>query len=167
MSLTIRPTTRADLAEVDALLARSYPRLLKESYPPSVLVTALPLISKAQPKLVTSGTYFAALLEGAIVGVGGWTRDRRRAGLGHIRHVATDDRVTRQGVATALLRHILHDAVLRGVSEMESWSTRMAVPFYASLGFVEVGPIDVELQPGITFPSVRMRLGLVKRAGAG
>ena len=56
----IRPGTRADLARVDALLSRSYPRLLKRDYPPSVLVTALPLISRAQPALLDSGSYYVA-----------------------------------------------------------------------------------------------------------
>jgi hypothetical protein len=34
----IRATTRRDIAAVDALLARAYPRLLKGDYPPSTLV---------------------------------------------------------------------------------------------------------------------------------
>ena len=49
--IRVRPAERSDMAAVDALLARSYPRLLKPDYPPSVLVTALPLISRAQPAL--------------------------------------------------------------------------------------------------------------------
>ena len=61
-SLTLRPRPRpADLAAVDALLARSYPRLLAADYPPSVLVTALPLISRARPELLAVGTYWVAL----------------------------------------------------------------------------------------------------------
>ena len=59
--LTIRPGRTEDIAPLDALLARSYPRLLAADYPPSVLVTAIPRISRAQPRLVTSGTYFVAL----------------------------------------------------------------------------------------------------------
>ncbi len=43
-SLTLRPATPADLAEVEALLGRSYPRLLAADYPPSVMVLALPVI---------------------------------------------------------------------------------------------------------------------------
>ena len=46
-ALTLRLSIRADLAAVDALLAHSYPRLLAADYPPSVLVTALPIISRA------------------------------------------------------------------------------------------------------------------------
>ena len=89
IDFTIRPTTIADLPTVDALLARAYPRLLKPDYPPSVMVTVLPLISRAQPDLLRSGTYYLAEShEHGVVGAGGWTRDQTRSELGHIRHVA-------------------------------------------------------------------------------
>lgn len=154
--VTIRTATRSDLAAVDALLARSYPRLLKADYPPSVLVTALPLISKAQPRLLASGTYYVAELDGVIVGAGGWTRDRRRRDTGHIRHVVTDADHVRKGIGRALMRHILEQAARAGLRRMECWSTRTAVAFYAAMGFAEVGPMVVELAPGISFPAVRM-----------
>ena len=56
MELTIRPTTMDDLSALDGLFARAYPRLLKADYPPSVMVTALPLISRAKPELLRCGT---------------------------------------------------------------------------------------------------------------
>lgn len=159
MHFDIRPTTLADLADVDALLARSYPRLLKSDYPPSVLVTALPLISRAQPALLASGTYYLAQTrEGDVIGAGGWTPDRQIATKGHIRHVVTDDRRLRQGVGRALITHALKSAAARNVNQIECWSTRTAVPFYQSLGFVVQGPMTVPLQAGITFPSVHMSL---------
>lgn len=161
----VRPTTGADLAEVDALLARAYPKLLKAAYPPSVLVTALPLIARAQPALLASGSYYAVERDGRIVGVGGWTRDRAIAGRGHVRHVATDDRELRQGVGRALLSHIAAEAFAAGLHELECWATRNAVPFYAAMGFAEEGPMEVQLQPGITFPAVRMRLDSKQAAG--
>lgn len=166
MTFSIRPTIRSDLAAVDALLARSYPKLLKKDYPPSVMVTVLPIISRANPGLIGCGTYFLAEdPDGRVLGAGGWTLDRRRSDRGHLRHVATDDRALRRGVGRAIIGHCLKDAAGKGVVDMECWSTRTAVPFYAALGFEEEGPIDVPLQPGITFPSVRMRMLLPGRPG--
>jgi len=156
MSYAIRPSTMADLAAVDALLARSYPKLLKHDYPPSVLVTALPAISRAQPKLLSCGTYYVAEEDGAILGAGGWTPDRTNPTLGHIRHVATDDRHLRRGIARALIQHAFKTAQAAGVTNMECWSTLTAEKFYQSLGFDTVGPMDVELADGISFPSLRM-----------
>lgn len=160
----IRVATRADISGVDALLAKCYPKLLKPDYPPSVMVTALPLISKAQPKLVTCGSYYVAeTASGEIIGVGGITRDKAIATKGHVRHVGTDPDMARRGVGRALLTHALDQAAVDGMGEIECWSTFTAERFYASLGFETIGPIDVPLQPGITFPSLRMMLGLAKR----
>lgn len=157
MTISIRPATSRDLAAVDALLSRSYPKLLKADYPPSVLVTALPLISRAQPGLLKSGTYYVAQDEtGAIIGAGGWTPDRQRRRLGHVRHLITDDRQLRRGVGRALIQHSLKAAAGAGLQQLECWSTYTAVPFYEAMGFRPIGPIDVPLGPGISFPSVRM-----------
>jgi GNAT superfamily N-acetyltransferase len=156
MAVEIRVATPADMAAVDALLARSYPRLLKADYPPSVLVTALPRISRAQPELLASGTYYLADLDARLMGAGGWTRDRRDTARGHIRHVVTDDRAVRRGVGRAVIGHALSVARASGIREMECWSTFTAEPFYQAMGFETVGDIEVPLAPGIGFPARRM-----------
>ena len=68
-------------------------------------VMAVPHISKAQPRLLSSGTYFVVMDEaGALVGAGGWTAVIPGTGqkgaprTGHIRHVVTDHRQTRRGL---------------------------------------------------------------------
>ncbi|WP_299687920.1 GNAT family N-acetyltransferase [uncultured Tateyamaria sp.] len=152
----IRPTTRDDLAAVDMLLARSYPKLLKADYAPSVLVTALPIIARAQPRLLACGTYYVVEDEGRVLGAGGWTRDRKDERLGHIRHVVTDDRALRRGVGRALMTHCFDTARAAGVVRMECWATVTAEPFYQACGFETVGPMDVTLEGGISFPSLRM-----------
>ncbi|WP_109468827.1 GNAT family N-acetyltransferase [Albibacillus kandeliae] len=165
MEISVRPTTPADLAEVDALLARAFPRLLKDAYPPSVRVTALPLIARAQPALLASGRYFAAEGEGRLLGVGGWSPDRGRPGLAHIRDVATAPEVVRRGVGRALLERIRTTAGAEGIRAFECLATRNAVPFYASVGFRAEGEVEMALQPGITFPAVLMRLDLAAWRG--
>jgi GNAT superfamily N-acetyltransferase len=165
--LSIRTTSRADLAEVDALFQRSYPALLKHHYPPSILVTAIPLISHAQPRLLASGSYFAVTDQtGAIVGAGGWTPSAppgQRSGAaatGHVRHVVTDHRRVRAGIGRALMAHVFDDARGAGMTRLDCLSTLMAVPFYAACGFEEVGPQVIPLAPGIEFPAVLMRRSL-------
>jgi hypothetical protein len=78
-TLTLRRTTPADLAALDLLFSRSYPALLKADYPPSTLMMALPLISRAQPRLVGSGSYWCAQAEGTIVAADGAGPARRAA----------------------------------------------------------------------------------------
>ena len=157
-NLTIRPATPEDLDAVDTLLQRSYPVLLKRDYAPSVLVTTLPLISRAQPALLASGSYFLAERDGAVVGAGGWTPQapggrRGLRGVGHIRHVVTDYRQTRQGIGRRLMSHVMWHARAAGCEVLHCQSTLTAVPFYASLGFVAQGRIEVDLPRGIRFPA--------------
>lgn len=150
--LTLRPAVPADLAAVDALLARSYPRLLRRDYPPSVMVTAVPLLARARPELLGSGTYWvAAEADGRIVGAGGWTRGGGDAG--DVRHVVTDADRTRRGIGRALMEQ----ARRAGLRRLHCAATRTAVPFYAALGFEALGPLAVELRPAVVFPAVAMR----------
>lgn len=175
-SFVVRVATGADVASVDALLHRAYPRLLKPDYPPSIMVMALPLISRAQPALVTCGTYFVVEDEdGQVIGAGGWTRARPgplpargtgkapvqgEARSGNIRHVVTDDRQVRRGVGRSLMTHIFTSARAAGISTLDCMSTRTAVPFYSAMGFADLGPIVISLGPGISFPAVAMRRGI-------
>jgi GNAT superfamily N-acetyltransferase len=162
-TLTLRRAMPTDLAAVDALLSRSYPRLLAADYPPSALVLALPIISRARPELVSSGRYFVALEDERIVGAGGWsaggpTDAATVRGVGHVRHVVTDDRRTRRGIGSAIMAQVIADARVDGFEWLDCLATRTAVPFYAALGFSTVQPVDVPLRPGIIFPAIRMLL---------
>ncbi|KAJ56469.1 acetyltransferase [Actibacterium mucosum KCTC 23349] len=158
----VRTATKRDISAIDLLLARSYPALLKADYPPSVLVTALPLISYANPGLVTCGSYYVVTDEaGQIVGAGGWTRSAPggggiQSGVGHIRHVVTDHRATRQGVGRKLMTHVIDRALDAGVVRLECLSTRTAEPFYRAMGFNSRGAVDLTLRPGIQFPAIDM-----------
>ncbi|PTX54134.1 GNAT family acetyltransferase [Litoreibacter ponti] len=161
--MDIRPTTRADIPAVDALLARAYPVLLKPDYPASVLVTALPLISRAQPGLVTSGTYYGVFDGAILVGAGGWSMAAPggaslRPGVAHVRHVVTDPARVRQGIGRAMMERVLFEARSAGAVQMACQATRTAVPFYAAMGFLALGEITVPLRGGIDFPAVQMKL---------
>jgi GNAT superfamily N-acetyltransferase len=156
-AIAIRATTAEDLPAVDALLARSYPALLKRDYPPSLMVTAVPLLARARPELVSSGTYYIAEdAAGRALAVGGWTPGRRVAHRGEVRHVATDPGAVRRGVGGALLAHALAEAASAGIRQVDCLSTLGAVPFYRAAGFVETGARLVPLAPGIEFPVVAM-----------
>lgn len=158
---TLRVATKQDTAAVDTLLARAYPRLLKHDYAPSILVMALPRISRAQPELVSCGTYYLVEEDGVLLGAGGWTahgpgQGGVTRGVGHIRHVVTDDRATRRGVGRALLDHIAQDTQAQGIRRLHCLSTLTAAPFYEAMGFDTLGPVTIPLGPGIDFPAIEM-----------
>ena len=165
--LILRLARPSDLAAVDALLARSYPRLLKADYLPSIMVTLVPMLARARPELLASGRYFVVEGHGRVLGAGGYSLSAptvRGAGagkvlnaLGHIRHVATDPDATRQGIGRRLMAAVFAAAGAEGVRHFDCLSTRTAVPFYAAMGFTVVGPVEVPITQGMAFPAVRMR----------
>lgn len=167
MTLSVRPATMADIAAIDNLLQRTYPRLLKLDYPPSVLVSALPRMTRAQPQLIASGTYYVAEDEaGVLLGAGGWTANIpgqgavQETGRANVRHVVTDDRALRRGVGRTLMSHSFATAREAGARWMHCMATRTAVPFYTALGFETLRDIDVAMGLGVNFPAVEMRRDL-------
>ena len=167
--LTLRLARPADLAAVDVLLARSYPRLLKPDYPPSIMVTLVPMLARARPELLASGRYFVVEGRGRVLGAGGYSLaapgprgaapGAEEPRLGHIRHLATDPDATRQGIARRLMAAVFAAAAGEAVVRFDCLSTRTAVPFYQAMGFAVIGPVEIPLGPGMSFPAVRMQRG--------
>jgi GNAT superfamily N-acetyltransferase len=101
-------------------------------------------------------------IDGAAAGCGGWTIDKPGSGeivegVGHIRHFATHPAHLRKGVARLLLEHCLAEARAAGIHIMMSQSTLPAEKFYAAAGFRPIGPIEVEMGPGVVLPAVEMQ----------
>lgn len=156
-AITLRTATAGDLGAIDRILADSYHALLRTDYPPSVQVTALPIIARANPALVASGTYYVAeVQDGAIVGAGGWSRSLWQRGAADVRHLVTHRAHLRRGIARRIIEAIASEAQRAGLQRLDCLSTRTAVPFYRAVGFREDREIVVGLRPGIDFPVVRM-----------
>lgn len=156
---TIRVATPRDIGPVDDLLRRSYPRLLRNDYAPSMLVTVLPRIARAQPRLVAGGTYYLAEDDGALMGAGGWTPGQGAAAC-DVRHLAVDHSFTRRGVGRALLEHAMEEARKDGRRRMTALSTLTAVPFYRACGFQPVAERILDFGVAAHFPVVEMRRSL-------
>ena len=162
LAFSIRIARPADADAVSVLLTASYPHLLAGHYDADTLSRALPYMTKANPALLASGTYYIVEREaGDLVGCGGWTVARPGTGEivegeAHIRHVATHPRWAKRGIGAALLVRCFNDARAHGVRKLHCLSTLNAVDFYRASGFETVGPIDVPMGPNLTVPSILM-----------
>ena len=124
-------------------------------------VTAVPLISRVNPALVSSGTYYVAeARDGGILGAGGWTRSIKGKDVADIRHFVTHHASLRRGIARRLMMGVFSEARLVGITQLNCLSTRTAVPFYRSLGFDTGSEVSIGLRPGIEFPAVKMTRAL-------
>ncbi len=161
---SIRVSTPSDSDAVSALLLASYSNLLAASYDSEALGHALPYMTKANPSLLASGTYYLAESEpGHLVGCGGWTTATPGSGEiaegeAHIRHFATHPEWVGWRVGASLIAKCVSDARFRGLEKLYCFSTLNAEPFYRACGFRTIGPIDVPMGPHF-FQAVLMRRG--------
>jgi N-acetylglutamate synthase-like GNAT family acetyltransferase len=164
--LTVRVAAPKDAPAVTALLQASFPALMRPSYDPAVLSAALPLVTRANPALLSSGTYYVAeIAAGGLAGCGGWTRERPGSGeivpgIAHIRHFATHVRWTGRCVGRAIYARCEEAARSAGVTRFEASAGLNAEGFYAALGFKTVRRIEVPMAPGLKLPAILMERSL-------
>lgn len=159
---TLRVATPGDEASVNDLLEASYPELMSASYDAAVLADALPLFTKANPSLLSAGTYYLAeSAEHGVVGCGGWTRERPgtggiASGLGHIRHFGTHASWTGRGVGRSIYALCEKEASFAGIQRFECYSSLNGQGFYAAMGFSPIREIEVNLSPSVAIPGILM-----------
>lgn len=160
--ITLRVATPADAARVTALLEASYPPLMAEGYEEAHLAVALPIMTRANPALLSSGTYYVAeAARERIVGCGGWSWERPGTGeiadgLAHVRHFGTHPDWLGRGVGRAMYELCEKEARAAGVQHFECYSSLNAERFYLALGFTKVGPMEIPLNEGFGLPAVLM-----------
>jgi N-acetylglutamate synthase-like GNAT family acetyltransferase len=120
-------------------------------------------MTRANPKLLSSGTYYVAESEdGTVVGCGGWTREHPGGetaveGVGHIRHFGTHPDWTRKGIGGVIFRRCEEDARASGIGEFECQSSLNAESFYSALGFERIGVFDNQMGPDVALTICHMR----------
>lgn len=162
----VRVSAPSDTDAVSALLAASYSTLLASHYERNLLYRALPFMTKANPKLLASGSFYVAQnRQGELIGCGGWSLEHPATaevvrGDAHIRHFATHPGWTRMGVARSIMNQCCIDAKTRDASKLHCLSTLAAENFYAALGFKSIASADVPLDSEASFPAILMQRAL-------
>jgi N-acetylglutamate synthase-like GNAT family acetyltransferase len=167
-ALSIRTAETADSEAIGALLIESYSNLLADFYERQVLESALPYLSKPNPMLLESGTYYVVEEGSRLVGCGGWTSAEPRSGNivegeGHIRHFAVHPNWARRAVGTALLTHCFSEAEAQGIRILHCLSTLNAKGFYQACGFKPLRPVRVPIGHSTMFPAHLMSCDITGR----
>ena len=161
-SVSLRVASLGDASAVSRVLESSYPKLMASAYKSEELRAALPMMTRAQPSLLESGTYYVVeTIDGFVVGCGGWTRERPGSGdihpgLGHVRHFGVHPEWTRQGIGSLIYLRCVADATVAGVERFECFSSLNGEAFYSALGFTSLEHIDQEMSEGVFLPGIRM-----------
>ena len=149
-----------DRDELEALIDACYSLVYPGWYEEELLTEALPAMLRIDPKLLESGRYFSAWVDGVLAGCGGWSVSPpigdRLIGTGHIRHFATLPDLMRRGVGSAILIRCLEEAETEGISKLQCFSSLPGEPFYARYGFKPVEQVTIMMGDGAAFPAILM-----------
>jgi len=164
-SWSLRVARPGDAKAVSALLDRSYPIAWQGIYESALIDALRPLVTRANPLLLASGTFFVVeSVDGMAVGCGGWSPEApgTRAivpGTAHIRHFATDPDWLRLGIGAAMLGRCIEEARAGGFRWLMADSAHGAERFYAASGFEVQGPSAAQIGDHI-LPGTMMRRAL-------
>lgn len=160
-AMIVRTAMPEDAPAVEALLGRSYPALMAGAYAAGVLAQALPLMTRANPALLASGTFYLVETAGRAIGCGGWTSGAPGSGavvegLAHLRHFAVDPAHVRKGIGRRIYDACAHTAAGQGALRFQAYSSLNAETFYAGMGLKPLEVLSLPMGPGIAFPAVLM-----------
>ena len=164
--ILIRCAGPDDETAISTLLRASYSRLLRPHYNADLLAHALPIITKANPRLLAAGTFYVAeTAAGSALACGGWSPGRPgtgnvHAGETHIRHFATHPDWVRCGLGSAILARCIDAARAHGASRVTCYSSLSAEDFYRANGFTMEARFDAMLGGTVPFPSSMMARAL-------
>ena len=159
----LRVATPEDETSVSELLKASYAVLLPPSYDEAILAVALPMITRANPALLSAGTFFVAETAGGlIIGCGGWTLESPGKGdivpeLGHIRHFAVHPKWIGRTIGRSIFAMCEEQARSANVRRFECYSGLNSKGFYAALGFEQIRQMEIPMDQGVKLPVVLMQ----------
>jgi GNAT superfamily N-acetyltransferase len=171
MALELRLATEADLPVLRAMMARSIAELQSAFLDPAQVAASATMMG-LDTRLIDDGTYFAAILDGVIVGCGGWSKRSTLYGGDHspgrdarlldpateaarIRAMYTSPDHARRGIGRAVLAACEEAARTAGFSRTELMATLAGQPLYKAAGYEAIEAI-VDRNGPVPVPMVRM-----------
>jgi len=176
--LRVRPATRADVPEIEELIARSARALSGGYYTPSQVESLLRHVFGTDTQLIHDGTYSVAVREGRLVGAGGWSRRRTLFGgdqmkdredpllnpqtePARIRAFFVHPGEARQGVGRRLFDECRGAVAAAGFGTLTLVATLPGEPLYQALGFKVTERFQLHLPDGVKVPVARMSRGVI------
>jgi GNAT superfamily N-acetyltransferase len=164
-----------DVADLQALIARSARALSAGYYTPAQTEAAVRHVFGVDSQLIADRTYFVIEDDAQLVACGGWSRrrtlfggDQAKSGSdplldpatepARIRAFFVDPRMTRCGLGRRLMSECISAARAAGFGALELVSTLPGEPLYLATGFSVIERFDLALPGTILLPVTQMRL---------
>lgn len=171
--IELRLATLEDLPRLGELISLSVRALSRGFYTAAQIESAAVHIAGPDTRLIADGTYFAAEIDGLLVGCGGWSRRRTLYGgdqmkaaedplldpatePARIRAFYVHPEWARRGIGSRILHACIDAAREAGFRELELIATLPGEPLYRAFGFQDRERFDAPLPEGLRLPVVRM-----------
>ena len=173
LQLELRLAAISDLPQLAQVMEAAIAQLQSGFLSPEQVASSRSVMGLDR-QLVEDGTYFAAFLDGALAGCGGWSRratlygSDRSQGLreprlldpaleaARVRAMYTVPAFARRGVGRALLAHCEAAALAEGFAAAELMATAAGEPLYTAAGYQLIERIE-DARGGAPVPLARMR----------
>jgi GNAT superfamily N-acetyltransferase len=149
--------------------AHSYRTLGAPYYDDDVIEAFIGGVGTMDDTLLDDGTYFAAILEGRIVGCGGWSwrtpaytarmtnaAPTPSATKANVRSVYVHPDFARRGIAREIMTAIEAEITAAGFAAASLTATLSGIPLYRRLGYRGGEPVSLALGNSLTFVGLGM-----------
>lgn len=173
MTTRIRLATVADVPALAALIPLAVRRLSHDCYTSQQIESFIAHAAGIDSQLIADGTFFAAEIDGHLVGCGGWSRRQKIFGGDNVSSTTDDvlDPATdaariraffvhpdfaRRGIGADILEHCARAAREAGFHRLELLGTLPGQKLYQACGFGVEEYVDHVLPDGVTIRWVKM-----------
>lgn len=172
MHIEYRVAQIADIPALEELIPLSARELQKAYYKPEQIEGAIGTVFGVDTQLIKDGTYFVAVVDGRIVGCGGWSKRKTQYGADKlkkedplrdpksepamIRAFFIHPDFARRGIGREFMRLSEAAALAAGFQAIDIVATLAGEPLYAACGYSVSERFDIKLANGASMPVVRM-----------
>ncbi len=173
MRIRIRLATIEEVPELERLIAASVRALSVEYYSSEQIESALVHVFGVDTQLIADGTYFAAELDGQIVGCGGWSKrktlfggDQAKVGADNLLDPTTEPAriraffihpdFARRGIGKLIIEACETATKNAGFRQLELAATLPGEPMYLAVGYQVLERWSHRLADGVELPLARM-----------
>lgn len=157
MEVSIRRATVSDAFDIGRIFKTAVRELAKDAYSPKQIDI---WSSRLSPDIVRDGivigSVYVAEVNGEVAGFG-----KIDIHCAELSMLFVDPAYARKGIGTAILRYLEAIALEQGLDSLTLRASLNAVPFYKSMGFMEVEMITHRID-NVDFECINMYKNLVK-----
>ncbi len=175
MTFDIRLASRDDVPDIEHVMRRSLDVIGRTAYDDTQVDSATKHTARVDVQMIDDGTYYVAVVDGRIVGCGGWSRRAKlfrgsadqeseaqmrvidpATEAARVRAMFVDPEFARRGIGRAILTRAEDEARAEGFQRTVLLAMLSGEAMYAACGYRAIESLPYETPDGITLGATLM-----------